>query len=162
VNFYEYVYDNPTKFRDPTGMQVEVMIDPEIMDPIEGPIEGPSVEAPPSPGPSAPANWDPIFSTGPNPGSFPKPPTAGRGCEDPNRQYVCEKQWYQDLKWCDETFNGENDFNLHLKCVQNADENAERCLDGLPRIPLDPRDNREPNDPFDPYPRGVRPRAPRA
>jgi RHS repeat-associated protein len=31
VNFYEYVYDSPTSFTDPSGMQ-EVWIDPELLD----------------------------------------------------------------------------------------------------------------------------------
>jgi hypothetical protein len=60
---------------------------------------------------------------------------AEHACKD--NQQKCKEQWISDIAWCDEMFA--NDPTLHLACTQLADLNAERCLDGLPRLNPDPR-----------------------
>ena len=60
---------------------------------------------------------------------------ADQTCKE--NQQKCKDQWIADIEWCDAVYG--NDPTLHLACVQIADLNAERCLDGLPRLNPDPR-----------------------
>ena len=163
TNFYAYVRNMPTNLRDPFGLDgggtatvdappigvnppepTSGMVD-KVIESLEGTAErglvgignvlGAAGMILLSPTPTNMINGESEDDIVNRRVPQPMPPMAGRNCKG-NRD-DCKLQYTADIEWCDETFG--DDPALHLACTQIADINAERCLDGLPRVNPDPR-----------------------
>ena len=138
ANFYRYVRNNPTKLRDPFGLNAGAIPIPwgRLVRPIEIVIEG--VGAAGAVVITAIAELVLAPATAMDDASaYPKPTP----CEDAKRK-ACGDQWAKDIEYCAEAYP--DDHEKQQACYEIADINLQRCLDGLTRVSPRPTPRKKP------------------
>ena len=139
VNLYRYVNASPTNWVDPFGLNAYAPS-------IPWPGLWPGVDSIPIPWPVVVGR---VLGLVVGDLAFPKATSSDdvlrKDPLDCDKTERCKKQLAADLLWCEFMF--EHDLPRLMACYELADENAERCLNGLPRIDSDPRNKPEPNKP---------------